>query len=162
MLRCVLKRLLQHACPAQWMICAAHGSRCLCGFFRVLSCTFTECSDTTSTCCIACHMPSVWPTPLCFQNGCSACCCLLDALLQAFRLRSQQQAAAGSFVNSGVLPRVSSAAQQLAVRLSPTKDADAQTVCWQYIVTTSLSYITPVPQPHSYTTTHPTVGCKHA
>lgn len=45
-----------------------------------------------------------------------------------FRQRHQQQAAAGSFLNSGALPRVSSAAQQLAVRLSPTKDADAQQV----------------------------------
>lgn len=45
-----------------------------------------------------------------------------------FRMRHQQQAAAGSFINSNALPRVSSAAQQLAVRLSPTKDADAQTV----------------------------------
>lgn len=48
--------------------------------------------------------------------------------LQMFRTRHQQQAAAGSFINSNALPRVSSAAQQLAVRLSPTKDADAQTV----------------------------------
>lgn len=45
-----------------------------------------------------------------------------------FRMRHQQQAAAGSFLNSDLLPRVSSSAQQLAVRLTATKDADAQTV----------------------------------
>jgi hypothetical protein len=49
-------------------------------------------------------------------------------VLQMFRMRHQQQAAAGSFLNSDLLPHVSSSAQQLAVRLTATKDADAQTV----------------------------------
>ena len=49
-------------------------------------------------------------------------------LMQAFRLRHQQQAAAGCYLNRVDAPRISSAAQQLAARLSPTKDADSQQV----------------------------------
>lgn len=58
------------------------------------------------------------------------CVSLHGQMLQAFRQRLLAQTAAGSFLRSAdPNHRISNAAKQLAVRLSPNKDADSTQVC---------------------------------